>query len=204
MDSGFRLLVQRHTTVIGGYVEGLYTLTSISNRREFCEHLHQPQELLLGFMLIVTAGAGRRDFSSSLQDLVVQLAKICPTHTSWRDCNTALKAILVWTQTPNREISLFPWPPSLQSLCTTAAFRKYPLVYWIANRLSSPYVRKHWEVSLEMLHTILENAEGVEGVLIPDLQSRMRIVAAPESQVLAPAGDQLVACTVVAGPSFSG
>ncbi|KAF9031070.1 hypothetical protein BDZ89DRAFT_1159018 [Hymenopellis radicata] len=176
--------------VIGGYIEGLDKLTSNSNRHEFCEYLHQPQQLILSFMLIVTWGDsdGLYDWSHSLRDLV----KICPTHMSWRDCDTAMKAILVWAQTPNPQISLFPWPSSLQDLSATATFRKYPLVDWIAHRFSSQEVRENLEVGLETLHTILENTESVEGVLIPDLESQTRIDAAsasPESQVIASGGD---------------
>ncbi len=100
---------------IGGYIEGLRTLTSISNRREFCQYLHQPQQLILAFMLIIATGVDQH---------IVKLAKICPSHASWSGCHSALQDILTWAQTPNPEISLFPWPSSLQSLNTTEAFRK--------------------------------------------------------------------------------
>ncbi|KAF9049449.1 hypothetical protein BDZ89DRAFT_1057338 [Hymenopellis radicata] len=154
------------TRVIGCYIEGLYNLTLNSSRREFCEYLHQPQQLVLSFMLIAP-GNGPWDFPSSLRDLV----KICPTHTSWRDCDTAMKAILAWAQRPNPEIPLFPWPPCLQKLCTdlgtdctTAAFRKYSLVECTAHKFSLQHMRNQLEAGLEILHTILENTEHVEGV----------------------------------------
>ncbi|KAF9003519.1 hypothetical protein BDZ89DRAFT_1146019 [Hymenopellis radicata] len=41
------------------------------------------------------------------------------------------------------------------------------------------------EIGLETLHTVLEKAEHVEGVLIPDLETRTSIAAAlpEESQI---------------------
>ncbi len=150
--------------VITGYARGLFNMTSNSSCREFCEYLHQPQNLLLAFMLMVEprATAARQwNFSYPLDDPVVQLAKICPTHTSWSDCDTALKAILAWAQSPNAELSLFPWPHSLQSLETTEAFRKYPLVEWIARRFSSQAMPENLEAALSVLHEVLENAVHV-------------------------------------------
>ncbi|KAF9024722.1 hypothetical protein BDZ89DRAFT_1068830 [Hymenopellis radicata] len=169
--------------VIVGCLEGLYTLTLDSNHRKFCEYLHQPQQLVLGFMLIIAASTSDPEMAlEDSRDLVVRLAvclaKICPTHTSWRDCDTELKAILAWARISYAEISLFPWPRSLQSLSATAAFRKYPLVEWTARRLSSWSMAKCLEIGLETLHTVLENAEHVEGVLIPDLETRTSIHAA--------------------------
>ncbi|KAF9003515.1 hypothetical protein BDZ89DRAFT_1240193 [Hymenopellis radicata] len=172
--------------VLVGCLEGLYTLTPDSNRRKFCEYLHQPQQLVLSFMLIVAASASEPDFTlDDSRDLVVRLAKICPTHTSWKDCDTELKAILAWARTPNAETSLFPWPRSLQNLSATAAFRKYPLVERTARRFSSRKMREELEICLETLHTILENAEHVEGVWIPDLETQTSIAAAllAESQI---------------------
>ncbi|KAF9027812.1 hypothetical protein BDZ89DRAFT_1160575 [Hymenopellis radicata] len=132
-------------------------------------------------LIVATSGPWK------LGDVIVQLAKICPTHTSWRDCDTALKAILAWAQTPNQEISLFPWPLSLQNLSATAAFRKYPLIDWTARWCSSQDVRERLEASLKTLHTILEHAESVEGVLMPDLEKQTDINSAlpAESQISA-------------------
>ncbi|KAF9027428.1 hypothetical protein BDZ89DRAFT_1160808 [Hymenopellis radicata] len=163
-----------YLNVIRGCIEGLYTLTSDLNRRKFCEYLHRPQQLILGFMLIIAGNPPCRPLHS-LRDLVIQLAKICPTHTSWRDCDAELKAILAWAQTLNPEISLFPWPPSLQNLSATAAFRKYTLVDRIARRFSDQVMQECLEIGLETLHTILENAQSVEGVLIPDLETQTSI-----------------------------
>ncbi|KAF9031131.1 hypothetical protein BDZ89DRAFT_637228 [Hymenopellis radicata] len=171
--------------VINGYIRGLYTLTPDSNRREFCEYLYQPQQLVLAFMLIVastwfessTGPVGPLNALDSYRDHIIKLAKICPTHPSWKECDTALKAILAWAHTPNQEISLFPWPPSLQNLSATVlvAFDKYPLVDEIARRFSSQEVRENLEVGLKMLHTILDNTGSVEGVLMPDLENQTSI-----------------------------
>ncbi|KAF9031075.1 hypothetical protein BDZ89DRAFT_1037642 [Hymenopellis radicata] len=122
-----------------------------------------------------------------LENDIIQLAKICPSHTSWREYNVALKAILIWAQSPNPEIPLFPWPHSLQNFSATAAFHKYSVVDWTARQFSSPEVQECLEASLETLHTILENAESVEGVLVPDLEKQMDVGAAllAESQISA-------------------
>ncbi|KAF9024701.1 hypothetical protein BDZ89DRAFT_112296 [Hymenopellis radicata] len=143
---------QHRMEIDGVHMQGLYTLTPDSNRRKFCKYLHQPQQLILSFMLLVAASAWEPEFGLEAspdpvicRDLVIRLAKICPTHMSWRDCDMELKAILAWAQTPNREISLFPWPLSLQSLSATAAFRKYPLVDWTARRFSSPKMENIWK-----------------------------------------------------------
>ncbi|KAF8916071.1 hypothetical protein CPB85DRAFT_366507 [Mucidula mucida] len=159
--------------VITGYVRGLFAMTSNSSCREFCEYLHQPQNLLLAFILMVEprATAARLCNFSPLDDPVIQLAKICPTHTSWNDCDTTLKAFLAWAQSPSPELSLFPWPHSLQFLETTEAFRTYPLVKWIARRFSSRVMQEKLVAALRVLHEVLENAEHVDGVLMPDLEA---------------------------------
>ncbi|KAF8895797.1 hypothetical protein CPB85DRAFT_1329231, partial [Mucidula mucida] len=160
-----------YLNVIGGYINGLRTLTALllSNRRKFCEYLHQPQQLTIACMLIVAVGGGPN--FSWLEGRIVELAKIWPTHASWRDCHTALHDILTWAQTPNPEISLFPWPSSLQSLDTTEAFRKYPLVEWTARRFAMPDMREKLKIALDALREVLENAEHVDGVLMPDLEN---------------------------------
>ncbi|KAF8998630.1 hypothetical protein BDZ89DRAFT_1051529 [Hymenopellis radicata] len=174
--------------VITGCIKGLYNLTPYSNGHKFCEYLHQPQQLVLGFMLIVAASAERKVALDECRDCVIRLATLCPTHTSWRECYMALKAILVWAQMPNSEISLFPWPSSLEYLSTTVAFRKYPLVDWTARRFSSPQMREYLELGLGTLHSVLEYTRLVsEGVLIPVLENQMSIEAVlpAESQISA-------------------
>ncbi|KAF8900615.1 hypothetical protein CPB85DRAFT_156590 [Mucidula mucida] len=103
---------------------------------------------------------------------LMKLAKICPTHTSWSDCYTDLKAILVWGQTPKPEISLFPWPRSFHGHQSTDASRActYPCVKQTARRFADPDTQERLRIALEALREVLDNAENVDGVLMPDLE----------------------------------
>ncbi len=84
----------------------------------------------------------------------------------------ALKAILAWAQTPKPDICQFPWPASLQSLSTTAAFRKFPLVDWIARRFAYENTEKHLQIALKTLHEVLENAENVSSLQLLNAEGR--------------------------------
>ncbi|KAF9027435.1 hypothetical protein BDZ89DRAFT_1160813 [Hymenopellis radicata] len=122
-DNWFRILSEvcpparlvGHTeigTMVEHYLQGLSVMGSADIRQEMVEHLHEPRNLILAFLMLADVVPARPRHSFSPLSLIgaraTQLVTVCPNHPSWTACRATINALLSWSQSPDRETSEFP------------------------------------------------------------------------------------------------
>ncbi|KAF9039000.1 hypothetical protein BDZ89DRAFT_393124 [Hymenopellis radicata] len=93
-----------------GYIRGLSSIRSQSAWQKFLEHLHEPRNMMIAFLMTATSyfNASRHVSPEDVGLQISRLVDLWPTHSSWVECSATAHTLLAWIQCSDRQMANFP------------------------------------------------------------------------------------------------
>ncbi|KAF9038993.1 hypothetical protein BDZ89DRAFT_1061130 [Hymenopellis radicata] len=93
-----------------GYICGLSSVKSDTARQEFLDHLHEPRNLTLTFLITTTDcfSSWNAYDQTNVDTQMSCLMNLWPTHPSWIECKATAQVLLAWVESPDRDTAQFP------------------------------------------------------------------------------------------------
>ncbi|KAF9023249.1 hypothetical protein BDZ89DRAFT_1069988 [Hymenopellis radicata] len=138
-----------------GYIRGLSSVKSDTAQQEFLDHLHEPRNLTLTFLMTTTDYFSySNDYDQTEVDTQMScLMNLWPTHPSWIKCKATAQVLLAWVESPDRDTAQFPLADLING----------HLALYSPTHVLSEGLHKQIHMRLERgLHLLDNNLRGVE------------------------------------------